>query len=97
MAIRKQKPKLGRVVRLSDPLVHYISQYRKGGETWDTALRRLLHVELERTAPVERISMWTLPSRLVPTRAEALGLAVAEAVREARPLTERESPIKVYE
>lgn len=84
---RIQNPKAGKVIRISDELRDRINQLREPGETWNEAIAKV----------VTRSHMWTLPSKLVPTKSLALGLAISEAVKEGRPLTDRENPIKVFE
>lgn len=94
---RIQSPKKGKVIRVSAHLADYIHSQRQVGESWDTALRRILGADYEADSPIQRKFMWTLPSRLMATKGEATGIAIFEAAKDGRPLTEKESPIKVYE
>jgi len=97
MAKRIQKPKSGKVIRVSKSLAEYVNSQRHVGETWDTALRRFIGASPDSETPIQRRFMWTLPSRLLPTRAEATGIAIYEAAQSKLALEDRENPIKVYE
>lgn len=80
--------KPGKVIRLNKRIYERIKAHRERGETWSETLEKLL------LSPGP--SMWTLPSKLVPTRAEANGIAISEAAKDGIPLEERELPIQVY-
>lgn len=88
---RKQKKKPGKVIRVPKELAKLLNENRKGQETWGQCLSRL--IDEGKTTE----TMWTLPSRLLPTREEALGQSIQEAVREKIPLQNREEPVKVRE
>lgn len=91
---KKQKPKKGRVIRISDQLAKAIDSQRGPDETWAEVIARITN---KSNANPKAPSMWTLPSRLVPTKGEALGIAIVEAAREGRALDTKEEPIKVFE
>lgn len=88
---RVQKPKSGKVIRINSKLAAFINSRRDASESWDLALSKLLNLEKSNSY------MWTLPSRLIPTKSEALGIAIAEAVQSGHSLEDRETPIKVFE
>lgn len=83
----KTKPKPGKVIRIPKALKERIESESIGKETWGQTIQRLI----KRDGP----HMWTLPSKLVPTKAEARGLAIAEAAESGVELSESEQPIKV--
>lgn len=89
---KKQKPKPGKVIRVPKELAKLLNESRTPKETWGQCLTRLID---EGRAP--KTAMWTLPSKLHPSREEALGLAIQEAVTERIPLQNREEPIKIVE
>ena len=87
------KVKKGQVVRLTPSTIQLLKSHRGSGESWDTALHNYIESQLADETPV----MWTLPSKLYSSSAEAKGLAITECARSGRPLTHREIPIKVRE
>ena len=86
---RDQKP--GKVIRIPKDLKDLLSREKEPGESWGAVINRLL-----RTHP-ESLSMWTLPSRLLPTKAEARGIAIREAAQSGLDLDLAEQPIRVCE
>ena len=83
------KPKPGKVIRIPKALKELVEKESIGKESWGQTIQRLI----KRDGP----HMWTLPSKLVPTLAEAKGIAIAEAVDSGLDLVESEQPIKVSE
>lgn len=82
---KKQKPKKGRVVRLTPDLVTIIAEEKEPGETIPAVIRRLLGL----TGEVR----YVLPSDLHETVEDARGAAVVRAVR--RKLKRTERPVSV--
>lgn len=91
---RKQKPKSGKVIRVSKDMGAFLTKEKKAGETWDLALRRLLGSEPKGAISVPH--MWVLPSHLIATRSEALAISLEEAVKTRKGFGDRETPIKVF-
>lgn len=88
---RKQAPKVGKVIRVSQDIANYIAARRRGGETWGQTLERIIAAK-PNTKP-----LWSLPSRLYRTKSEALGVALADAASSGAPMEARETPVKVTE
>ena len=86
---KKQSPRPGKVVRLNTTLLKVLAKYRSGRESWSETLLKLIGNPDS--------SMWTLPSKLYPTKSEARGAAVKEAARQGLPLDQVEQPIEVKE
>lgn len=89
MAKKRTTPP-GKVIRIGTELESRLNQLKRSGESWNKCIDRL-------TSNATKKPQWTLPSKLVPTKKEALGLAIAEAARQGIPLEEREEPIKLME
>lgn len=89
----KSKPKKGKVVRLAPDTIRLLKEYRGPGISWDDALR----IYVETVKGEESASMWTLPSKLFPSEAEARGLALVECARAGLPPSHKEIPIAVRE
>lgn len=85
-AKRKQKPKQGRVVRLTPDLALFLEKKRLRDETVAETFRRLL-------SPAEELSRFVLPSDIFETIEEARGAAVLRRVRSKGKQIEK--PIKV--
>jgi len=83
---RKQKPKKGKVVRLTPDLASLILEERMPDETIPEVIRRLLN-------PADGIS-YVLPSDLYPTIEDARGAAVIRKVVRKEEKTERPVPVK---
>ncbi len=86
-AVRKQKPKKGKVARLSPDLVRLVDLNRRSGETVPDVLRRLIHDDKEST------EKFALPSDLHESPEDARGAAILRSVRDRSGRIER--PIKV--
>jgi hypothetical protein len=84
---KKQRPKKGRVARLSPDLVRLVDLNRREGETVPDVLRRLIHRDHESEAK------FALPSDLHETPEDARGAAIVRSVRDRSGRIER--PIKV--
>lgn len=82
---RKQKPKKGRVARLSPDLVRLVDSNRREGETVPEVLRRLISGDGD--------SLYALPSDLHETAEDARGAAILRSVRDRSGRIER--PIRV--
>lgn len=87
MGKSKQKPKKGRVVRLTPDLVTIVTMEQQAGETIPDVIRRLLGLTGE--------IRYVLPSDTYMSLADARGAAVSRAVRSKKKVTETEKPIKV--
>lgn len=87
----KKQTKPGKVIRIPKDLLGVLKAEREQGETWGQVIKRLIKEK------PDSLSMWTLPSKLLPTKAEARGLAIAEAVEGGLDLDHAEQPIKVFE
>lgn len=90
---RKQKPKSGKVIRVTKAVEEYIASRRRVGETWGQAAGRIITGKQSSADPV----MWTLPSRLFISRREARNQALEEAARDGLALLDAEMPIPVCE
>lgn len=86
---RKQKPKKGKVVRLSPDLVTIITEERRGKEPVHETIKRLLGLSGE--------VRYVLPSDLHESVEDARGVAVLRAVREKAKKRERPIPVRVSE
>lgn len=84
---KKQRPKKGRVARLSPDLVRLIELHRRDGETVPDVLRRLIHKD------TDGVAKFALPSDLHESAEDARGAAVLRSVRDRSGRIER--PIKV--
>lgn len=83
---RKQKPKKGKVVRLTPDLVTIITEEHQEGETVPETIRRLLGL----TGEVR----YVLPSDIHESIEDARGAAVIRAVRSKIKRTERPIPVR---
>lgn len=88
MAKRKQKPKAGKVVRISPELVRLVAAKRSDRETVSETLNRLIRGESR---------LYALPSDLFITLEEARGEAIVRRVKQKlakaeRPVVLREAP-----
>jgi hypothetical protein len=84
---RKQRPKKGRVVRITPDLVTIISEEQREGETIPETIRRLLGLSGE--------VRYVLPSDIHETVEDARGAAVIRAVRSRIKRAERPIPVRV--
>lgn len=82
---RKQKPKKGKVVRLTPDLVRLISKEQGEGETVASTIRRLLAFEGD--------IVYVLPSDIHEEIEDARGIAVLRAVRKGRGRGTIERPV----
>jgi hypothetical protein len=86
MAKRKQKPKAGKVVRITPDLDRLISTKRADSETVSETLRRLIFGESR---------LYVLPSDIFISLEEARGEAIVRRVKQK--LTKAEKPVVLRE
>lgn len=93
---RKQGAKSGKVIRINKLLHAYLQGLKNTDETWSQIITEQMHLKKSGKG-YNRVTMWTLPSMLVPNRGEALGWAIEDCARDGRDLSERETPVRVVE
>lgn len=92
MAAKKQKEKPGKVLRVDQDTWNFIQSVREQRERLSDLVRRLVGLTPKGEDLRLPEELFTLPSNLYETRAEARGEALYRAVKEK---TEAEKPIKV--
>lgn len=86
---KQQKPKPGRVVRLTPDLVTIIAEEQEPGETIPEVIRRLLGLEGK--------VRYVLPSDIYESVVDARGVAVLKAVNSKTKKIERPIPVRPLE
>lgn len=86
------KKKEGTIVRLSDAVMEFLSRQRRGRESIDRSLRRLLGIP-NRKGVAEYSLLWALPSDLFTDKGEATGEAIRRKVQTKA--ERKEAPVAV--
>lgn len=97
---RKAKPNRdkGKPIRLSNKVLETLDKKKKGRESYDAILRRVLGLPTRKGLEQSLRTFWLLPSKLIvrSSRAEAKGEAVLQSVQQGKKKV-MEAPIKVVE
>lgn len=78
---KKQGPKPGKVIRVSDGLIHFIERAKLSGETNDLVLRKLLGLPNSGEIDGEVKEYYVLPGDLHENVADARGRAIIQNVK----------------
>lgn len=90
---KKQKKRLSRIIRISRPVDEWLTQHRRGKESFDTTLRRLFGLADKKGTPPETRTYFILDNEGEPfaycDRASARGAAITLAIRKSKKRPER--------